>query len=235
MVLLCRTCATAAAGVALGAFCCGRAHALKKKESGGDEGAYLPPHPPVPTNSRVYFDIELGNRASWYGCEFRDAGRIDFELFDDTVPRTAANFRKLCSGEVSAKVDGHPLHYKGCVFHRIIEDFMIQGGDFTRGDGTGGASIYGRKFSDESFSGKAGDHAGPGLLSMANCGRHSNGSQFFITTTACPWLNGKHVVFGQVLRGFNVVQAMNHEGSVSGAPKHIVRIKDCGVSRNAAK
>ncbi|MBM4062154.1 MAG: peptidylprolyl isomerase [Planctomycetes bacterium] len=167
-------------------------------------------------NPRVFFDVTIGGKPS---------GRITFELFADTVPRTADNFRALCTGEKGVGKEPKPLHYKGSRFHRIIQQFMCQGGDFTRGNGTGGESIYGRKFDDENFERK---HTGPGLLSMANAGPGTNGSQFFITTVSTPWLDGKHVVFGKVVDGMQVVTAMEAVGSRSGGPSADVVIADCG-------
>jgi peptidylprolyl isomerase len=181
--------------------------------------SYTPPVAQNPDNPKVFFDISIGGEA---------AGRIVFELFKDAAPETAENFRALCTGEKGTGVSGKPLHYKGSGFHRIIPQFMCQGGDFTNGNGTGGESIYGAKFKDETFAGKAGVHAGPGILSMANAGPNTNGSQFFICTVETPWLNGKHVVFGQVVEGYDVVKLMETVGSRSGATSAKVVIADCG-------
>ncbi|MEB3303647.1 MAG: peptidylprolyl isomerase [Cyanobacteriota bacterium] len=167
-------------------------------------------------NPRVFFDISIGGKP---------AGRLSFELFADVVPKTAENFRALCTGEQGMGKSGKSLTYKGSSFHRIIPDFMCQGGDFTAGNGTGGESIYGMKFQDENFKLK---HDQPALLSMANAGPNTNGSQFFITTAITPWLDGKHVVFGVVREGLDVLQAMEACGSSGGRPSSAVVITDCG-------
>merc|ERR1712080_119023 len=164
--------------------------------------------------SKVSFRISAGNE---------DYGTITMELFDEVVPRTVANFVALASGQ-----NRQGFTYKNSIFHRIIPDFMLQGGDFERFDGTGGQSIYGRKFDDENFSIK---HASPGLLSMANSGPNTNGAQFFITTVETPWLDGKHVVFGRVddQESFNVVKRIEALGSRDGKPSKTVTITDSRV------
>lgn len=168
---------------------------------------------------RVFFDIEISNPSIGRG------GRIEFELYSESVPKTAENFRQLCTGEAGIGKKGHILHFKGSKFHRIIPEFMCQGGDFTKGNGTGGESIYGPKFADENFKFK---HSKPGLLSMANSGPNTNGSQFFITTAPAPWLNKKHVVFGEVVKGMDVVKAMESCGTLDGDTKCDVKIINCG-------
>merc|ERR1719310_989995 len=147
------------------------------------------------------------------------------ELRADVVPKTAENFRCLCTGEKGMGKSGKPLHFKGSSFHRVITEFMCQGGDFTAGNGTGGKSIYGNKFEDENFVLK---HTGEGVLSMANAGPNTNGSQSFLCTVPCPWLDGKHTVFGKVTDGMNVVKAIEAVGSRSGSTSQKVIIKASG-------
>jgi len=166
-------------------------------------------------HSRVYFDMAIGGQP---------AGRITMKLHAET-PKTSENFRCLCTGEKGIGQSGKPLHFKGSSFHRVITQFMCQGGDFTRGNGTGGESIYGEKFADENFIHK---HTGPGVLSMANAGPNTNGSQFFLCTVATPWLDGKHCVFGQVEEGMDVVKKIEAVGSQSGQTSSAVVIADCG-------
>lgn len=168
-------------------------------------------------NPRCFFDVSIGDER---------VGRIVFELFADKCPKTVDNFRALCVGDKgNASKSGKPLHYKGCTFHRIIKGFMVQGGDFTHGDGTGGESIYGEKFEDENLELK---HDKSGLLSMANAGKDTNGSQFFITTVPTPHLDGKHVVFGKVIKGWSVVVELENTPVDESKPRKPCVIDDCG-------
>ncbi|XP_040609099.1 peptidyl-prolyl cis-trans isomerase A isoform X2 [Mesocricetus auratus] len=182
---------------------CYPAHKPKDREAriGSSQAAMV--------NPTVFFDIMANGKP---------LGRISFELFADKVPKTAENFRALSTGEKG-------FGYKGSSFHRIIPGFMCQGGDFTRHNGTGGRSIYGEKFEDENFILK---HTGPGVLSMANAGPNTNGSQFFICTAKTEWLDGKHVVFGKVKEGMNIVEAMERFGSRNGKTSKKITISNCG-------
>jgi peptidylprolyl isomerase len=168
------------------------------------------------SNPTVFFDVTIGGAAS---------GRIQIELFNNVCPKTAENFRCLCTGEKGTGTSGKALHYKGSSFHRVITEFMAQGGDFTAGNGTGGESIYGMKFKDENFTAK---HTKRGDLSMANAGPNTNGSQFFLCFIPCNWLDGKHCVFGQVTSGWEVLDALEAVGSQSGQTKKACVIADCG-------
>uniref|UniRef100_A0A3Q3W951 Peptidyl-prolyl cis-trans isomerase D n=1 Tax=Mola mola TaxID=94237 RepID=A0A3Q3W951_MOLML len=177
--------------------------------------------PSNPENPRVFFDVDIdGDRA----------GRLVLELFADITPKTAENFRALCTGEKgTGNSTGKPLHFKGCPFHRIIKKFMIQGGDFSNHNGTGGESIYGEKFEDENFHYK---HDKVGLLSMANAGPNTNGSQFFITTVPTPHLDDKHVVFGQVLKGMGVLKMLESIDTKDDVPVKPCVIADCGEHKD---
>ncbi|CAL1701753.1 unnamed protein product [Somion occarium] len=172
------------------------------------------PMPKLSKGPNVFFDITMDSKP---------AGRITFKLFDEIVPKTAKNFRELATGQ-------HGFGFAGSSFHRIIPGFMLQGGDFTRHNGTGGRSIYGEKFEDENFKLR---HDKPGLLSMANAGSNTNGSQFFITTVVTSWLDGRHVVFGEVVDGMDLVKTIEGVGSPSGRPSSKVTIAASGVTEES--
>ncbi|KAK9690790.1 hypothetical protein RND81_09G154000 [Saponaria officinalis] len=166
---------------------------------------------------RVFLDVDMDNQR---------LGRIVIGLYGTVVPKTAENFRALCTGEKGKGTSGKPLHYKKSPLHRIIPGFMVQGGDIVHGDGKGGESIYGGTFHDENFKI---NHWRAGVVSMANSGRNSNGSQFFITTVKASWLDGEHVVFGRVIQGMDTVYAIEGgAGTYSGKPRKKVIIADCG-------
>ncbi|KAK2735758.1 Peptidyl-prolyl cis-trans isomerase H [Myotisia sp. PD_48] len=174
------------------------------------------PSTPAVPNPVVFFDLTLGGEP---------LGRVKMELYANLVPRTAENFRQFCTGEFK-DARGKPQGYKGSKFHRVIKDFMIQGGDFLNGDGSGRTSIYNSTtFADENFQLS---HDGPGVLSMANSGPNTNGCQFFITTTATPFLNNKHVVFGRVVDGIDVVQMVEKTKTTRDKPIQDVVIAQCG-------
>ncbi len=167
-------------------------------------------------NLKSFFDISIENKIK---------GRITFELFTQDLPRTTLNFYHLCKGDKVAK-DGKALSYKSSLFHRVIPGFMCQGGDIVSNNGTGSLSIYGKKFGDENFMYS---HNEAGLLSMANRGPNTNGSQFFITTADCGWLDGKHVVFGKILDGIDILNSIEAVGTATGKPKSEIVISNCGV------
>jgi len=168
------------------------------------------------SNPRVWMDITIDGGAM---------GRIVIELFADKVPKTAENFRMLCTGEKGVGRSGTKLHYKGCKFHRIIPHFIVQSGDFIAHDGSQNESVYGNRFEDENFVVK---HSEPGIVSMANSGRNSNGGQFFITLVKAPWLDGRHVAFGKVTEGLDIIDKIQAAGTCSGAPRQTIIISDCG-------
>eukprot|EP00351_Strombidinopsis_sp_SopsisLIS2011_P003894 CAMPEP_0116870152 /NCGR_PEP_ID=MMETSP0463-20121206/11_1 /TAXON_ID=181622 /ORGANISM="Strombidinopsis sp, Strain SopsisLIS2011" /LENGTH=194 /DNA_ID=CAMNT_0004506305 /DNA_START=705 /DNA_END=1292 /DNA_ORIENTATION=+ len=169
----------------------------------------------VPVYATVYFDINIKSKP---------IGRMVMELFRDT-PMTSENFRALCTGEKGIGRQGRPLHYKGCHFHRVIPGFMCQGGDITDFNGLGGESIYGLAFADENF--KHG-HCERGLISMANVCKNSNNSQFFFTFTQKPHLDGKHVVFGRIIEGMELLKTIEDYGSAVGNTREKILIADCG-------
>jgi len=168
---------------------------------------------------KVFLSVKIGGKR---------VGKIVVKLFYKTVPKTAENFRALCTGEMGkGPISGKPLHFKGSVFHRVIKGFMLQGGDFTKGNGMGGEAIYGETFDDENFKYT---HNKPGMLSMANCGPNTNGSQFFLTTVATPHLDGKHVVFGKVIKGMKIVQQIENVATdKNDKPRQTVEICDSGM------
>jgi len=176
--------------------------------------------------SRVFFDMSIDGN---------EVGRIVVGLYGNAVPKTVLNFETLARGDTTHSM-GRKLAYEGSTFHRIIPDFMIQGGDFTNHNGTGGLSIYGDRFKDEKNGLMRLRHTGPGILSMANSGKNTNGSQFFITTKATPWLDTRHVIFGKVMSGMNVVRLIEDRcGTQSGKPMYVVKVERCGVLETSKK
>ena len=170
----------------------------------------------APVTHQVYFDVDIGGQP---------AGRIIMGLFGDVVPKTVENFRALCTGENGTSSSGAVLHYKNSPFHRVISNFMAQGGDITQGNGRGGESIFGRKFDDENFDLR---FTKPYQLAMANSGKNTNGSQFFITFIKTEWLNGHHVIFGEVIGGFDIVQRLENIATSDGVPAYEAHISDSG-------
>ena len=169
--------------------------------------------------NRVYFDMSIDGK---------EVGQIIIGLYGNAVPKTVLNFETLVRGDTTHP-RGRKLAYEGSTFHRVIPDFMLQGGDFTNADGTGGMSIYGDKFADEKNGLRRFRHTDAGILSMANSGKNTNGSQFFITTKATPWLDEKHVIFGRVIYGMNVVRHIENYGNPSGTPSGLIKIERCGI------
>lgn len=170
----------------------------------------------VNITNQVYFDLEIDQI---------HIGRVIFGLFGEIAPITVENFRGLCTGEYGLNGDGLPLHYKNSVIHRIFPNFAIQGGDITIGDGSGGESIYGRRFRDEPFTLQ---HSQAGFLSMANYGKNSNNSQFYILFAQASWLDGKSVVFGKVIEGFSILETLEKHGNAQGKVNALIRISDSG-------
>jgi len=181
-----------------------------------------PAKPQAEITQRVYFDIDINSIP---------AGRVVMGLYGNVVPKTVENFATLCAGDTTDARSGIQLAFAGSSFHRIIPNFMIQGGDFTRHNGTGGMSIFGEKFKDENFKLL---HTGPGTLSMANAGRNTNGSQFFICTQKTSWLDGKHVVFGVVEDGFDLIKRIESHGNSSGKPSAKISIRRAGILESEA-